>query len=122
LAGKGNSPGKTGVALGQRKVLNSLKLEIGKQVTNMKPYGIGLIILLISFVVATYTVYVSYNYLANPPQSAGEATARIDELKTATLLGLIAQIIGIVGILVFLVEFVKHEHVISSTKGTSPPP
>jgi uncharacterized membrane protein len=88
----------------------------------MKPYGIGLIILLISFVMGTYAAYVSYNYLANPPQTANEATARLDELKTASLVGVISSIIGIIGVLVFLVEFMRHEHTISSAKVSPPPP
>jgi hypothetical protein len=90
----------------------------------MKPYGIGLIILLISFAIGAYTTFVSYNYLANPPnyQNPDEVTARIDELKTATLLGLISQFMGMVGILIFLVEFMKHEHVVPSTRVSSSPP
>jgi hypothetical protein len=87
----------------------------------MKPYGIGLIIILISFVMGTYSAYVSYNYLANPP-TAIDAAARYDELKTASLVGLIASIIGIIGILIFLVEFMKHEHGTSPTKVSPPPP
>jgi hypothetical protein len=85
----------------------------------MKPYGIGLVIILIAFVIGTYTAYVSYNYLANPPTTASEMAARLDELKTATLLGLISQVIAILGILVFIVEFMKHEHRIQ-TKTVSP--
>ena len=81
----------------------------------MKPYGIGLIIVLVSFVMGAYATYVSYNYLTNPP-SVGDTAARFDELKTATLVGLISSFIGTIGILVFLVEFMKHEHVVSSTK------
>lgn len=87
----------------------------------MKPYGIGLIIILISFAMGTYTTYVSYNYLANPPK-VNDAAARFDELKTASLIGLISSFIGIIGILIFLVEFMKHEHEISSTKAGLPPP
>jgi hypothetical protein len=90
----------------------------------MKPYGIGLIILLISFAIGAYTTFVSYDYLANPPnyQNPDEVTARINELKTATLLGLISQFMGMVGILIFLVEFMKHEHIVPSTRVSSPPP
>lgn len=80
----------------------------------MKSYGIGLIILLISFVMSTYTAVVSYNYLVN-------SSGSLDDVKTATLIGVIASFIGIIGLLVFLVEFVKHVHGISSTK-VSPPP
>jgi hypothetical protein len=84
----------------------------------MKPYGIGLVIILIAFVMGTYTAYVSYNFLANPP-TASETAARLDELKTATVLGIISQVIAILGILVFIVEFMKHEHGITS-KAVSP--
>jgi len=93
-----------------------------KKVIDMKPYGFGLIILLISFAIGTYTTFVSYNFLVNPPnyQNPDQVTARTDELKTATLLGLISQFIGIAGILIFLVEFMKHEHGVSSTRGSSP--
>ncbi len=87
----------------------------------MKPYGIGLIILLISFVMGTYATYVSYNYLWNPP-SASDATARFDELKTSALVALISSFMGIIGILIFLVEFMKHEHGISPTKVSATPP
>ena len=87
----------------------------------MKPYGIGLIILLISFVIGTYATYVSYNYLWNPP-SASDATARYDELKTSGLVALVSSFMAIVGILIFLVEFMKHEHGISPTKVSAPPP
>lgn len=87
----------------------------------MKPYGIGLIILLISFVIGTYATYVSYNYLWNPP-GASDATARYDELKTSGLVALISSFMAIVGILIFLVEFMKHEHGISPTKVSAPPP
>ena len=86
----------------------------------MKPYGIGLIVLLISFVMGTYAAYVSYNYIANPP-TADEATARWDELKTAALVGVISSVLSIVGILIFLVEFMKHEHGTPSTKASPPP-
>jgi uncharacterized membrane-anchored protein len=87
----------------------------------MKPYGIGLIIVLISFVLGTYASYVSYNYLANPPTSF-DAAARYDELKTASLIAVISSIMGIVGILIFLFEFMKHEHGISTAKPSPPPP
>ena len=87
----------------------------------MKPYGIGLIIILISFVMGTYATYVSYNYLANPPTSS-DVAARYDELKTASLVGLISSVIGIIGILIFLVEFMKHEHGTPPTKVSPPPP
>jgi len=88
----------------------------------MKPYGIGLIIILISFVMGTYSTYVSYNYLANPPQTAIDVVARYDELKTASLVGLISSIIAIIGILIFLFEFMKHEHGTSPTRVSPPPP
>ena len=87
----------------------------------MRPYGIGLIIILISFVMGTYSTYVSYNYLTNPP-TASDAAARYDELKTATLIGLISSIIAIIGILIFLVEFMKHEHGTSTAKASPPHP
>ena len=97
---------------------------IKKKVINMKPYGIGLIVLLISFAIGAYTTYVSYNYLMNPPnyQNPDEVTARTNELKTATLLGLISTFMGMAGILIFLVEFMKHEHTVPSTKVSSSPP
>ena len=85
----------------------------------MKPYGIGLVIILIAFVIGTYTAYVSYNFLVNPPTTASETAARLDELKTATVLGIISQVIAILGILVFIVEFMKHEHGTTS-KAVSP--
>jgi uncharacterized membrane-anchored protein len=87
----------------------------------MKPYGIGIIILLISFVMGTYATYISYNYLANPPSASDEA-ARFDELKTSGLVALISSVIGIIGILIFLVEFMKHEHGVSPPKVSAPPP
>ncbi|MGD0496484.1 MAG: hypothetical protein ABSB28_10700 [Candidatus Bathyarchaeia archaeon] len=87
----------------------------------MKPYGIGLIIILISFVMGTYSAYVSYNYFANPP-TALDVAARLDELKTASLVGLISSIIAIIGILIFLFEFMKHEHGTSPTRVSPPPP
>jgi hypothetical protein len=87
----------------------------------MKPYGIGLILVLVSFVMGTYSAYVSYNYLAYPP-TISDATARYDELKTASLVGLISSIIAIIGILTFVIEFMKHEHGTSPAKVSPPPP
>lgn len=90
----------------------------------MKPYGIGLIILLVAFAISIYPTYVSYNMLANPPnyQNPNEVTARYDELKSATLIGLSINVIAIAGILIFLVEFMKHEHQVPASRITSPPP
>jgi hypothetical protein len=104
------------------KVLNLVNLD-EKWVIIVKPYGIGLIILLISFAMGAYATYVSYNFLVNPPnyQDAAELTARTNELKTATLIGLISSVIAIVGVLVFLVEFMKHEHGAPSARIPSPP-
>jgi len=87
----------------------------------MKRYGIGLIILLISFVLGAYATYISYNYIANPP-SASDETARFNELKTSVLVAVISSFIGIIGTLIFLVEFMKHDHGISPTKVSAPPP
>lgn len=76
----------------------------------MKAYGIGLIILLAAFVISLYPTYINYNYIMNPPQTQDEAKARYEELKTAALIGFVTAFVAILGILVFLVEFVKHGH------------
>jgi disulfide bond formation protein DsbB len=89
----------------------------------MKAYGIGLIILLIAFAISIYPAYISYNILANPPTSQ-TMQARYDELETASLLGLVINVMAIIGILIFLVEFMKHEHPsrqVSSTMALPPP-
>jgi uncharacterized membrane-anchored protein len=88
---------------------------------NMKAYGIGLVILLIAFVVSTYTVYVSYKWISNPPKNTQEVKAMTDELTSTTLMALVTNIVAIVGILVFLVEFRTHEHEVTPTKAPPPP-
>jgi hypothetical protein len=87
----------------------------------MKPYGIGLIIILIAFAIGIYPAYVSYNDLANPP-STSDYQARLDEAKTASLIGLICSVIAVAGVLVFVIEFMRHEHGVSPKSVSSPTP
>ena len=76
----------------------------------MKAYGIGLIILLAAFVISLYPTYINYNWIMNQPKTQDEYNARYEELKTATVIGFVTAFVAILGILVFLVEFIKHEH------------
>jgi multisubunit Na+/H+ antiporter MnhB subunit len=78
----------------------------------MRAIGIGLIILLIAFAVSMYPSYVNYRFVTNPPnyQNSEEVKARTEELKLATLIGFITGILAIIGIMIFLIEFRKHEH------------
>jgi glucan phosphoethanolaminetransferase (alkaline phosphatase superfamily) len=76
----------------------------------MKAYGIGLIILLAAFAISLYPAYINYNWIMNQPTTQAEYTARYEELKTATLIGFVTAFVAILGVLVFLVEFIKHEH------------
>jgi uncharacterized membrane-anchored protein len=88
----------------------------------MKPYGIGLIILLAAYLISLYPTYINYNYIMNPPTNQAEYTERYEELKTATLVGFITVFIAILGTLVFLVEFMRHEHEVPASRIASPPP
>ena len=72
---------------------------------NMKPYGIGLVIMLAGLVLVA-SVWVNLLFI-NPARDIWELFARLDQLfKVAT----ISFILAAAGVAVFLVEFVKHEH------------
>ena len=94
----------------------------------MKAYGIGLIILLIAFAMGVYAAYISYKWTSNPPDytKTEEVKAMNNEFKLATLIGLIANMLALLGILVFLVEFIRHEHPheheVSAPRIAPPPP
>jgi len=94
----------------------------------MKAYGIGLIILLAAYAISLYPTFINYNFVMNPPnpQNQNEYRARYEELKSATLIGLVTAFIAILGILVFLIEFRNHEHPheheVSAPRITPPPP
>ena len=92
----------------------------------MKAYGIGLIILLVAFAIATYSTYVSYKWVLNPPLTDAERQAWANDLRSLTLIGLITNILAILGILIFLIEFMKHEHPheheVSAPRVVPPPP
>lgn len=90
----------------------------------MKTYGIGLIILIVSFALSAYPAYMNYNYFANPPQTQDEYTARMEEIKSAALVALITTFLAIIGILVFFIEFKTHvhSHEIPAQSIAAPPP
>jgi len=94
----------------------------------MKAYGIGLILLLVAFALGVYSAYVNYKWTSKllSPKTPEETKAMADELTLVSLIGLVANILALVGILVFLVEFWKHEHPheheFSASRTIPPPP
>jgi len=80
----------------------------------MKVIGIGLIILLIAFVLSMYSAYINYKWI--PKVISGGALTPEErqvwnnDMTTIALAGLIANILAIVGVLIFLIEFIKHAH------------
>ena len=71
----------------------------------MKAWGIGLIILLIGLILTTYATY-GFDYrMVHEPMEVTQ-----DELETATTIGLVAPIISLIGVAIFIYEFMKHEH------------
>ena len=76
----------------------------------MKALGIGLIILLIGIILVTYTAYVNYDWTNNPPETLEEAKDMQDQMETATTAGLVGNIIALIGVAIFIYEFMQHEH------------
>lgn len=71
----------------------------------MKAWGIGLIVLLIGLILMTYATY-SFEYRSVVLDE--EVTQ--DEMETAITIGLVAPIISLIGVAIFIYEFMKHEH------------
>jgi len=71
----------------------------------MKAWGIGLIVLLIGLILMTYATY-SFEYrMVHEPEELTQ-----DEAETATTIGLVAPIISLIGVAIFIYEFMRHEH------------
>jgi uncharacterized membrane protein len=90
----------------------------------MKPIGLGLIILLVAFILGAYALFVPWTIIQRA-QAGGYTgldafTDFVDSLYNALQIGLAALILGIIGTLVFFVEFRKHEH--TTHLAPSPPP
>lgn len=69
----------------------------------MKAWGIGLMVLLIGIILSTYYAYEMYTDVNDTPLTE-------DERKTATTIFLSGQVIALIGVAVFIYEFMKHEH------------
>jgi len=75
-----------------------------------------LIILLVAFILAAYALFVLWSILQRAQAGGyegGLGTYLVDfvnSLYNALQLGLLALILGIIGTLVFFVEFKRHEH------------
>mgnify|MGYP001138957304 CR=1 FL=1 len=78
----------------------------------MRARGIGLIILLVAFVTNLYPVIINYKWtlMLLTPKTPEEMQTMANELNLATLIGLVTSILAIVGIIILLIEFIKHEH------------
>jgi beta-lactamase regulating signal transducer with metallopeptidase domain len=96
----------------------------------MKAYGIGLIILLVAYAIGMYSTYLNYKWtprvLSPTPMTVEEKQAWANDVTATALIGLITNILAIVGILIFLFEFMKHahphEHEVSAPSVAPPPP
>jgi hypothetical protein len=78
----------------------------------MKAIGIGLVILLIAFATGLYNAYLNYKWAPKilVPMSDADKQAWANDVLTTANTGLIASMLALIGILIFLVEFMKHQH------------
>jgi hypothetical protein len=82
----------------------------------MKPIGFGLIILMVASILGAYALFVPWTIIQRRQAGAYEGTGLnalndfFNSLYNALQLGLLALILGIIGTLVFFVEFKRHEH------------
>jgi hypothetical protein len=96
------------------KVQNTPNFTMNNGLFDMKPIGFGLIILLVAFVLAAYALFVPWS-IVQRAQASGHIDLNalsdfFNSLYNALQIGLLALILGIIGTLVFLVEFNRHEH------------
>jgi hypothetical protein len=82
----------------------------------MKLVGFGLIILMVAFALGAYALFVPWTIVqrAQAGGYAGTGALYINDflnsLYNALQLGLLALILGVIGTLVFFVEFMRHAH------------
>jgi uncharacterized PurR-regulated membrane protein YhhQ (DUF165 family) len=90
----------------------------------MKPIGFGLIMLLVAFMLGAYALFVPWTIIqrakARGYTDFNAYTDFFNSLYDALQIGLVALILGIIGTLVFFVEFRRHEH--TTHLAPSPPP
>ncbi len=93
-----------------------------QSVVDMKPIGVGLIILLVAFILGAYALFVPWSILQRAQAGGYEGldalTVFFDSLYNALQFGLLALILGIIGTLVFFVEFRRHEHTTPPSKNS----
>lgn len=76
----------------------------------MKTFGIGLIILLIGIALLVGHSGLEYYWIHNPPDTLEETENMLNQMKIATSLGLGGNIVALIGVVIFIAEFMKHEH------------
>ena len=84
----------------------------------MKALGIGMIIVTIGMALIVGNFGLDFYWTHHPPETFAEAQDMEDQMKVATSLGLAGGIIVLVGVVIFIIEFMIHGHKVPRARPT----